>query len=288
MKDARISVVIILCCAAVGLTGCCSSCREGAEAAAKLDQIAWKGQDDFHWPEGKRAAISLSFDDARLSQVDRGLPILDASGVKATFYVMAQQVERRLSSWKKAVANGHEIGNHTLKHPCTGNFGARENGLEGYNLEKMDRELGEASDAIEGLLGVRPATFAYPCGQKFVGRALAVKSYVPLVARRFIVGRRAYDEVANDPAFCDLAQAMGLDLDGLDFEQARLQIDKAAAQGRWLIFFGHEVGEPEHQTVRASTLEAICQYAQDPANGLWIDTVEKVGEYILEQRAGDN
>ena len=42
---------------------------------------------DF-WLEGKTAALSLTFDDARLSQVDQGLPLLDAYGVKATFYVL--------------------------------------------------------------------------------------------------------------------------------------------------------------------------------------------------------
>ena len=30
----------------------------------------------FHWPNGKKAAVSLSFDDARLSQIDTGLALL--------------------------------------------------------------------------------------------------------------------------------------------------------------------------------------------------------------------
>ena len=300
MKNARIAVVVLFCFAAVGLTGCSSLNRQGAEALAKPEQIApaterkkmhlgtrAAGPDDFRWPKGKRAAISLSFDDARLSQVDRGLPILDACGVKATFYVVPERVEQRLSGWKKAVANGHEIGNHTVRHPCTGNFPwSREKALEQYCLEDAERELDEANAAIERLLGVRPTTFAYPCGQKFVGRGLSVKSYVPLVAERFIVGRGAFDEVANDPAFCDLAQVTGIDLDGLDFEQVRQLVDEVVADGRWLVLFGHEIGEPGRQTTFASTLEALCRYAQDPANGLWLDTVAAVGEYILEQRAG--
>jgi len=96
----------------------------------------------------------------------------------------------------------------------------------------------------------------------------------------------AFDEIANDPAFCDLAQATGISLDGLDFEQAKQLIDKAAAEGRWLIFFGHEIGPPAHQTTVASTLEALCEYAQDPANELWIDTVDTIGKYIRDQRKG--
>ncbi|MCU1274750.1 MAG: hypothetical protein JWO48_2181, partial [Bryobacterales bacterium] len=31
----------------------------------------------FHWPESKRVAVSLSFDDARASQVDVGVPLFD-------------------------------------------------------------------------------------------------------------------------------------------------------------------------------------------------------------------
>jgi peptidoglycan/xylan/chitin deacetylase (PgdA/CDA1 family) len=270
VKNVEIVAGVVLLCAAAGLTGCRSAETE---------------QSSFHWPDGKRAAISLTFDDARLSQVDRGLPILDAHGIKATFYVVPSQVEQRLAGWKKAVANGHEIGNHTAKHPCSGNFSwSREKALENYSLPEMQRELDQANAAIERLLGVKPTTFAYPCGQKFVGRGLSVKSYVPLVAERFIVGRGAFDEVGNDPNFCDLAQATGVSLDGLDFDQAKQLIDKAAAEGRWLIFFGHEIGPVGHQTIATSTLQALCRYAQDPANGLWIDTVETIGRYILKER----
>ncbi len=280
-------MVIIFGLAGLSLTGCGSPYLRDTEASMKSGQTAWKGQEDFHWPKGKRAAISLTFDDARVSQLDRGLPILDAYGVKATFYVVPHNVQQRLADWKKAAANSHEIGNHSLKHPCTGNFSwSREKALENYTLEQMGHELDEASAAIEHLLGVRPATFAYPCGQKFVGRGLETKSYVPLIAERFVVGRGAFDEVANDPAFCDLAHATGIDLDGLDSEQAKQLVDQAVVEGRWLIFFGHDVGEPGRQTTVATTLEALCEYAQDPANGLWIDTVATIGKYIQEQRAG--
>jgi len=294
---------VVLLCAAASLTGCRSpqSARDAQEfskpaqatlAGQQLAALA-AGQNGFRWPAGRRAAISLTFDDARPSQVDRGLPILDAHGIKATFYVVPSGVEQlaapaagqRLAGWKKAVANGHEIGNHTAKHPCSGNFSwSREKALENYSLPEMQRELDQANAAIERLLGVKPTTFAYPCGQKFVGRGLSVKSYVPLVAERFIVGRGAFDEVGNDPNFCDLAQATGVSLDGLDFDQAKQLIDKAAAEGRWLIFFGHEIGPVGHQTIATSTLQALCRYAQDPANGVWIDTVETIGRYILKER----
>jgi len=298
MRIVEIVIGVLLICPIAGLTGCRAS--NNAEESYKPGQATSATKQNkrqlaslpaepnrFRWLDGKQAAISLTFDDARVSQVDRGLAILDAYGVKATFYVVPAGVEQRLAGWKKAVANGHEVGNHTLRHPCSGNFSwSREKALEEYSLAEMGRELDEANTAIERLLGVKPTTFAYPCGQKFVGRGLAVRSYVPLVAERFIVGRSAFDEIANDPAFCDLAQATGISLDGLDFDRAKQLIDKAAAEGRWLIFFGHEIGQPAHQTTATSTLEAVCRYAQDPANRLWLNTVETIGKYIQDQRNG--
>jgi len=38
----------------------------------------------FRWRDGKRAAVSLSFDDARVSQIDTGLALLNRQQVKAT------------------------------------------------------------------------------------------------------------------------------------------------------------------------------------------------------------
>jgi len=239
----------------------------------------------FEWPQARRAAVSLSFDDARLSQIDRGMAVLDACGVKATFYVSPAGVEARLDGWKAAVANGHEIGNHTLHHPCSGNFRwSRQKALEDYTIERMERDILDANAMVRDALGVTPATFAYPCGQKSVGRGLGVVSYVPLVARHFVVGRDGFNEIHNDPSYCDLAQAASMEADGKSFEHLRAMVERAAAEGGWLIFFGHEVGAGGHQTVVADALDAFCRYCNDPANGIWIDTVANIGRYIAERQ----
>lgn len=239
----------------------------------------------FSWPEGKRAAVSLSFDDARLSQADVGIPLLDSYGVKATFYVSTSRVPERLSAWKQAIVAGHEIGNHSMRHPCTGNFPwSREKALEDYTPAQMGAELDQANAEIERLLNVRAVTFAYPCGQKYVGRGEAVRSYVPLVAERFLAGRGWRDEGANDPAFCDPAQLMTVELDGLTFEQLKVLVDDAAEKGFWLVLCGHEIGAGGRQTTRIDTLQAFCEYASDPGSGLWVDTVANIAKYVAQQQ----
>jgi hypothetical protein len=251
----------------------------------KVPQKKQQQEAKFYWPQGKKAALSLTFDDARPSQIDTGMPILDKYRVKATFYISPDNLEKSLAGWKRAVKKGHEIGNHTMTHPCTGNYAfSRENALEDYTLDRMAREIDDATGIILQKLGIRPTSFAYPCGQTFVGRGQDVKSYVPLVAERFLTGRGWLGEDANDPAFCDLSQLLAMESDGKTFEQLKLIIDKAVEEGRWVIFCGHEIGPGGYQTTLAGTVEKLCQYAQDPASEIWIDTVENIGDYILKNR----
>jgi peptidoglycan-N-acetylglucosamine deacetylase len=247
--------------------------------------LAQSSSAEFTWPEGKTVALSLSFDDARLSQVDVGTDLLNEYQVKATFFVLPAGVQQRLDGWKKAVADGHEIGNHSLTHPCTGNFSwSRENALENYTLEQMQKQLIEANQSIERLLGVKAKVFAYPCGQTFVGRGENTASYVPLVAKLFLLGRGWMSESPNDPAFCDFAQLTGVEMDGKDFDQILSLIENAKNNHQWLVLAGHEMGESGDQTTRLSMLKQLLEYAKDPANGIWIAPVGTVARYISEKR----
>ena len=280
MRTGLINLAVTCCLSFISIAGCSRSFVQDEEPAA------FQRMEDFRWPEGKRAAISLTFDDARFSQVDRGIPILDEYNTKATFYVSFGSLEKRLEDWKAAVANGHEIGNHSLVHPCSGNFPfARERALEDYTLDQMRSELRQASDTIEDLLGVRPISFAYPCGQKYVGRGREYRSYVPLIAEEFLTGRGWMNEWANDPAFCDMANLMGVELDGKSFEQVKQVMDRVLKDGGWLVFAGHDIGDGGRQTTLASTLRALCEYAQDPAHGIWLDSVGTIARYVNEQRS---
>lgn len=239
----------------------------------------------FQWPEGKKMGLSLTFDDARLSQPDKGIPLLDKYGVKATFYISPNDMVKRLDAWKKAVGNGHDIGNHSLVHPCTGNFDwSRDKALEDYTLNSMKIELDSASNLIKKLLGIYPLSYAYPCGQTFVGKGVNTRSYIPVVASMFESGRLWLSEGPNDPSFCDMAQLTGMELDGKSFEQIKSLIESAKTIGQWLVLAGHEMNEGGDQTSLLPTIEAICQYASDPANGVWIDNVHNIASYIKEKR----
>jgi peptidoglycan-N-acetylglucosamine deacetylase len=240
----------------------------------------------FQWPQGYEAAVSLSFDDARESQVQGGTDLLDQYGIKATFFVNPPGVERQLEGWKRAVASGHEIGNHSVFHPCSINFPwSRTHALENYTLRDMRKELMECNRRIEALLHVKPEIFAYPCGQKYVGRGTKTKSYVPLISKMFLLGRGWMDEAANDPVYCNFAQLTGVEMDGKDFSQILPLLEAARKNGQWLILAGHEMGEGGEQTTRLSMLRQLAAYVKDPAHKIWIQPVGTVAKYIRENRS---
>jgi peptidoglycan/xylan/chitin deacetylase (PgdA/CDA1 family) len=258
--------------------------RRGFLAAMAAGAASGQNQ-TFKWPDGKRFAISLSFDDARLSQVDTGLDVLKRAGVKATFYLVPSRAKERLEGWKRAVAEGHEIGNHSRSHACTANYRfALKNALEEFTESRMDADLAGANEDLEQMLGVKPVSFAYPCGQTFVGRGVNTKSYIPLVAKRFLTGRGYMNEAANDPRVCDLAHLMGTAGDDLSFDQMRILAETAAKENRWLIFAGHEMGKRAFQVTDMGVLEEFCRYANNPANGIWLDTVVNIARYVQAHR----
>lgn len=243
--------------------------------------------ESFAWPDGKKMAVSISFDDARKSQPERAIPILNAHKTPATFYVLPLGVGEAQEDWAAAVKAGHEIGNHTVSHPCTANYAfSRENALEDYTLAQMEGELLRANDQIEVLLGVQPKTFAYPCGQTFVGRGTALESYIPLIAKHFLAGRGYPNELHNKPKVCDLARAHGLAFDAMPFPEIKKWIEQAKQDTGWTILAGHDVAEAYgHQTVQVDVLHELLEYLNDPKQEIWVDTVANIAQYVSDFQA---
>jgi hypothetical protein len=81
-----------------------------------------------------------------------------------------------------------------------------------------------------------------------------------------------------------MAQILGVDSDGMTFEEMKKAIVAAEKDGAWLVLAGHEIGKPGNQTTDAAVLEQFLKYAKDRANGIWLDTVDNIAKFILEQR----
>lgn len=65
----------------------------------------------------KVKCLALTFDDGPGTGTSTLLDVLKKEQVKATFFVVGKQIERRPQILKRAVAEGHAVGNHTYAHP---------------------------------------------------------------------------------------------------------------------------------------------------------------------------
>lgn len=99
--------------------------------------------------------IAMTFDDGPSQKLTpRLLDILAAHSIKATFFVIGQNVVDHPELVQRAAREGHEIGNHTWSHPNLGRM----------SDEGARRELQKTDDAIKSAAGVRPTLMRPPYG----------------------------------------------------------------------------------------------------------------------------
>jgi peptidoglycan/xylan/chitin deacetylase (PgdA/CDA1 family) len=236
----------------------------------------------FSWPGGCQGAISLTFDDGVWSQPVNAIPVLDRYGVRGTFYVTytRPEFEQSLDAWRGAFARGHEIANHSRRHPCSGNFPwVGENALEEYTLEQMAQELREAQEDLRRLVpGLDRCTFAYPCGQTFVGRGRGRQSYVPLVAEQFPAGR-GVGESANRPQRCDLACLSSWMVSGETAAQLIARAEGAVEAGDWGIFCFHGIGQA-HFNIEVEAFEGLVRHLAENKDRIRTDTVLALADHV--------
>jgi len=235
------------------------------------------------FPDGTRAALSLTFDDSWPSQLDLAVPILDRNALRATFYVLPTKVRDRADEWRR-VATTHEIGNHSTAHPVpAGRHGGGDTTLEMYTTARMKAELAQADEEIEAILGVRPQTFAYPGGFTYVGEGAHAASYVPVVARRYVAGRGYRNEFANDPEWSDLAQLQPAHVDGFDADALVALVDAAIEEGRWLVLVAHEIDGDGAWSFSSRALDELCHDVARRSE-LWTAPVVDVARHLRAQR----
>jgi len=248
-----------------------------------------KGEETYPWPGGCRGAVSLTFDDGMPSQLRVAVPLLDKYGFRATFYVnpAGEEWYDRLTPWREAANSGHEIGNHSLSHPCSCNFsgdpGCR--GLENMTLEEIESDILEAQRRLEKVItNQRNWTYAYPCYQEFVGRGRTRQSYVPIVARHFIAARGLGETVyANSPLACDLHYLWSWPVQRMSGAQLIGLVERAVTQRRWAILTFHGVNEG-HLPISNVDLEELLAYLDRNRERIWTAPVAEVAERILKWR----
>lgn len=239
------------------------------------------------WPAGCEGAVSLTFDDGMPSQLERAVPLLKDHGLTGTFYInpRGDDWKSKLEPWRAVAQAGHEIGNHTVNHPCSCAFKEqREGGLEQMTLDDIETEIAEGKRRIMAAIPEQKAcTFCYPCYHAHVGEGPTRQSYVPIVAGYHPAGRGKGD-YGNHPVTADLHHLYSFPVERYAASEMIGLIEEYAAQGRWTILTFHGI-HAGHLSVADVDFIGVCKHLQINKNRLWTAPVITVTDRIRAWRA---
>jgi peptidoglycan/xylan/chitin deacetylase (PgdA/CDA1 family) len=270
-----------------------------AGAAANLRVLPWAGF---------KGAISYTFDDASPSQIEN-YATLNAPGVPMTFYVSQQTVEQNdpdghplLPAWQQVLADGHELGNHTLNHCQVTADGTTLTGCA-FGTPDADHataatQIAAVDAYIKATLGQKDAdgnpavwTMASPFGNANWDSYAQAVNYL---AQRDVWTHTSAaflppGDVANVyhlPCYAGAGASGGW---GIDDKQSSFDqiINDARGRGRWGVFLFHGVAPNDWDgsaccPVPATAIAGSMSHLKGWGD-VWGDTVVNVAAYTIGQ-----
>ncbi len=110
-----------------------------------------------YWTGDKAVlAVALTFDDGPGPYTPQVLDVLSEYGVKATFFVIGDNLKKFPETAERIFKEGHEFGNHTQSHPW----------MFRMLFSRIREGIELCQEEIRSVTGVRPRFFRQPIGIK--------------------------------------------------------------------------------------------------------------------------
>ncbi|MET0461624.1 MAG: polysaccharide deacetylase family protein [Chitinophagaceae bacterium] len=241
-------------------------------------------QSDRTW-NGKKAAVVITYDDAIDEHLNNAIPVLDSLNLKATFYItgFSNSMQKRLQDWKSIATRGHELGNHTLYHPCTGGTGREwvkpDYDLRNYTVKRILDETRATNLLLQSMDGKTKRTLAFTCGDTRIGDT----SFAALLKNDFIAMRgvrslmHPIDQVQLDNVDC-------YGVNGESGEQLIGWARQALESNSLLVVLFHGVGGGNSLNVSLAAHRQFLQFLKQQENEIWIAPMIDVAEYVRKRQ----
>ncbi len=146
----------------------------------------------------RERAVYLTFDDGPIPEVTPWvLELLDSFGVKATFFMVGDNIRKHPDEFRMVVEAGHRVGNHTFNHIRGFEYNA-ESYLE--NTDKacmfMQENLQDSLPALRSAL--YPLLFRPPHGHMFSRQYAELKRHYKIIMWDLVT--RDYSKRLDGPA----------------------------------------------------------------------------------------
>ncbi len=234
---------------------------------------------------GKKAAVVLTYDDAINQHLDNALPVLNELNLKATFYLTAfsEASKNRIEEWRNVAKQGHELGNHTLYHPCVGGAGrtwlSKDRDMNNYSIQRMLDEVRMTNIFLEALDGKKKRTFAFTCGDMKVGES----NFMDSLRNDFVAARAVRAEMHT----IDKVNLYDVDcymVNNNTAEQMMAWVDKAIESHSLLVILFHGVGGGNSLNVALPEHRKFLEYLKKRESELMIAPMLEVAEHIKQIR----
>jgi peptidoglycan/xylan/chitin deacetylase (PgdA/CDA1 family) len=221
---------------------------------------------------GYKAAVVLTYDDALNVHLDNVIPSLDSAGFKGTFYltVGSAAFTQRMDEWERAAIKGHELGNHTMYHPCVGGTPDRswvkpEYDLNNYTMKRIEDEIRMTNVLLQAVDGKTERTFAYPCADTKAGG----QSYIEAISDDFVGARGVRDEIipfgkvdVYNTACFSMVNASGESMIEL--------VKKGMKENGLVIFLFHGVGGEHGLNVDLEEHRKLVHFLKKNQGDVWV------------------
>ncbi len=244
----------------------------------------------FNQPwKGKKCAVVITYDDAIDQHLDNAAPLLDSLGLKATFYVTGFSVsmQARLNEWKKLAENQHELGNHTLFHPCLGGMPGRdwvspEIDMNRYTVARMQNEIKMTNLFLRAIDGKTSRTFAYTCGDMKIGEV----SFIDELKKDFVAARGVKSRMQKISDI-DLYNVDCFGVNGESGDQMIEWVKKAMETNSLLVILFHGVGGGNPLNVSVEAHREVLEFIKKNEKDIWVAPMVETAEHIRQWQERD-
>jgi len=225
---------------------------------------------------GFRGAVSWTFDDAQPSHIAHYVE-LNAVGVPMTFYITTNNDAEPgfLDTWRRAVGDGHELGNHSVHHCHASLTGC----TSGRPLASLDAELDEATSYLVQHTAQKTVwTAASPFGDTGYEQAAPARFFVNRGVPEGMIAPNDGTDPYNLPV-----HAVGAGETSARFERVT---EAARVGGKWVIFLVHTLTPTDavwYAPVAIGDVTAGMRHAQSLPD-VWTGTLVDVAAYWRGQK----
>ncbi len=240
----------------------------------------------FDWPGGRKAAIVLTYDDSLTSQLDVAAPQLEAAGFRGTFFLNGTFSPSDVPRWRRLSATGHELGNHSMFHPCPAAAFPMERQFnsEGYSVAGLLREIAAMNTLLLAIDGRQGRTYSVPCSISLAGTVDYTDALRASGLVRYVRTGVPDNAAVTDPALLDPFRVPSRSFaESATAEDLIAYVKDVQRRGGLGVFMFHGVGG-DYQQVSAQAHLGLLQYLAAHRSEIWVAPFQQVMDRATRAR----